>query len=291
MYWLRPECALWDAIAAKNIGPLLKGKKDIIELGIGNGFFTFLTLGGQFLPDFDWFYSVLTSNCLGTGDMFNHDANIPIDKFIKKMPHTRIRVALDHKQALLSQAARLRFIDELIEHDCNDSFPRLTCSTVYSNMLYWLNDPLKTIFNVSAMLPPGGELVTVFPNNDFALNCKSYTSNDPIWKLVNKGRNTHIAWAMDLKDFESEINNQGIFSLASATRYLSPLTLKIWDLGLRPLASPLIKMANLISPESRRSIKKEWCDTIQMFAEALLEEEIKSGSKLGGYNLVRLIKK
>jgi hypothetical protein len=46
MYWLRPECVLWDAIADHHIGKLLAGKDEILEIGIGNGFFSFLMLGG-----------------------------------------------------------------------------------------------------------------------------------------------------------------------------------------------------------------------------------------------------
>ena len=58
--WLRPETALWDAITAKQLAPHLVGKRNILELGIGNGYFSFLLLGGRFKPEFDWYYNVAT---------------------------------------------------------------------------------------------------------------------------------------------------------------------------------------------------------------------------------------
>ena len=59
-YWLRPESGLWDAIAARQIVRDLAGRKNILEVGIGNGFFSFLMLGGRFKPEFDWFYNANT---------------------------------------------------------------------------------------------------------------------------------------------------------------------------------------------------------------------------------------
>ena len=44
MYWLRPESALWDAIAAKYIGEALAGRENILELGLVMGFLVSLCL-------------------------------------------------------------------------------------------------------------------------------------------------------------------------------------------------------------------------------------------------------
>lgn len=291
IYWLRPESGFWDAIAAKHLGAQLAGKKDILEVGIGNGFFSFLMLGGRFKPEFDWFLSTATEGYWQNADIYDHDSGVAIDSFVVKQPHTRIRYGLDHKRNLLNQAARIGFVDEVIQHDCNAPLPSLQCSTAYSNMLYWLADPLTVIDRIGGLLPKGGELVTVFPNSDFYRNCKSYGSKAPLWRLLNRGRADHIMWHMDLPEFEAEIRRRGIFDLSYSTRYLSPLTLGIWDIGLRPLSVPLIKMADALPAGKRAEVKAEWCDTLEQFCGPLLEVEAELGPKQGGYNLVRLTRK
>ena len=225
-------------------------------------------------------------------DIFDHDSEISLDRFVTKAPDIRLSLGLDHKQTLLNQAARLGFVDELLEHDCNQPLPAgKTFQTAYSNMLYWLNDPISAMHNIGRVLEPGGELVTVFPNSDFYKHCLSYVRKNSLWTLLNRGRADHIMWHMDIPEFEQKISAGGVFELKSATRYLSPSTLRIWDVGLRPISVPLIKMANALAPDTRREIKAEWCATFEKFAVPLLMEEIESGATAGGYNLVVLTKK
>ena len=291
-YWLRPESALWDSIAARQLQIALQDSTDIMEVGIGNGFFSFLMFGGRFAPQFDWFYSVNTEGFWSNSDIFDHDKGIALDHFVLKAPDKRLSLALDHKQTLLNQAARLGFVDALRQHDCNLPLPvERTYQTAYSNMLYWLDDPIGAMNNIAQALPTGGELVTVFPNKDFYRYCTSYVDQSALSKLLNRGRASHIMWHMDLPDFAHKIEQDGIFEIKSSTRYLSPTTLKIWDIGLRPLSVPLIKMANALSVEKRQEIKEEWCATLEQFATPLLTEEMEHGATNGGYNLVVLSKR
>lgn len=291
-YWLRPESALWDAIAARQIARELADRKDIMEIGIGNGFFSFLMLGGRFKSEFDWFHSVNTQGFWDHTDIFDFNSDVSITDFIDSNPHTRIRIGVDHKQSLLNQATQLGFVDTLLKHDCNLPIPIETkISTVYSNILYWLADPMSILHQIGEALPSGGEFVAAFPNSDFYKNCSSYTSKDVLSKLINRGRANHIMWHMDLLDFEREIAKRGTFELRTSRRYLSPLILKAWDIGLRPLSIPLIRMANSLSPGTRLEIKQEWCDTIKQFVAPLLENELEYGGSCGGFNLVRLVKR
>jgi SAM-dependent methyltransferase len=266
-YWLRPEAALWDCIAARQLSLVLKGRSNIVEVGIGNGFFSFLLFGGRFAPEFDWFYSVEPQGFWIDADIFNHDSGFPLGDFVRKAPDVRLSLGLDHKQALLNQAARLGFVDELIQHDCNCPLPKKgTYQTAYSNMLYWLNDPIGTMNNIAKVLESGGKLITVFPNSDFYKSCVSYVRKDPLWKLLNRGRASHIMWHMDIPEFERAIRQGGVFELESATRYLAPSTLKTWDIGLRPISVPLLKMVRVLTPETRQEIKSEWCVTVNQSA-------------------------
>ena len=50
--WLRPESALWDALASSVISqiPILSPS---LDLGSGNGSFSFITAGGTFSSKYD----------------------------------------------------------------------------------------------------------------------------------------------------------------------------------------------------------------------------------------------
>lgn len=290
-YWLRPESALWDAAAAQRLAPLLRGKEDIVEIGIGNGNFSFLMLGGAFNRRFDWFLNTSTEGFWNNADIYDCDADVGVEALIDKRPATRIRYGLDHKRNLLNQADRLGFVDELIEHDCNRPLPVSDCAVAYSNILYWLNDPLQTVSAIGNALRRGGELVMVFPNSDFYRHCQSYASHEAIWTSINRGRASHIMWHMDLPEFERAIEDDGLFEIALAEKYLCPAVLRVWDIGLRPLSVPLIKMANALSVEKRLEIKQEWCDTVERFAEPLLAMEMETAARHGGFNLVKLVRR
>lgn len=290
-YWLRPESAIWDAIAAARIGPHLAGKPGLMEVGIGNGFFSFLMLGGAFTPDFDWFRSVGPDGFWSHADIFDHDAGVDIAKSVAAAPHTRIATALDHKATLLSQARRLGFIDRLIEHDANQPLPPdVAGHHAYSNMFYWLQAPIDAMHRVGERLPTGGSLVTVFPMPSFFDTCQSYRDPHPLWRLINRGRANHIRWHMDADTFRREIDARGLFAVESIERYLCPLVLRLWDIGLRPLSVPLIKMANTLSEADRLAIKAEWCDTVEKLAVPVLDEEAAHGARTGGFLLAVLRK-
>lgn len=291
MYWLRPESALWDAIAGRLIGDELLHSDSILELGIGNGFFSFLMLGGKFKPEFDWFYSVNPEGFWKNEDVFDHDAGIDYSKFIDKYPTKRLHIGLDHKPNLLAQVKRLGFVDELVVHDGNQPIALTGFDAIYSNIIYWLKNPLAVVRHFCDLLPSNGRCILVFPNSSFFEHCTSYTNNAPLWKLVNRGRAAHIMWHMDMDEFRSFVEKETDFRVANSCRYLSPLTLKIWDVGVRPLSMVLTKMANKLTPEDRLEIKNEWCETAMLFLNPLLEQELESGADNGGYNFVVLEKK
>jgi hypothetical protein len=52
------------------------------------------------------------------------------------------------------------------------------------------------------------------------------------------------------------------------------LLAKIWDIGLRPLFNPLVKMANNLNEENRNEIKEEWCEIFFDLFEDYLEEYV-----------------
>ena len=80
-----------------------------------------------------------------------------------------------------------------------------------------------------------------------------------------------------------------VTGVADHVAYLSPLTLQAWDIGLRPLSPPLIKMVKLLSESDRAAIKTEWMEVCRPFLAELLTLDAQSSGQ-GGYHFFCLEK-
>jgi hypothetical protein len=79
------------------------------------------------------------------------------------------------------------------------------------------------------------------------------------------------------------------FEVISHSYYLSPLTLRVWDIGLRPLSAVLIGMIGRLSGADRAAVKSEWIDTVRPFLLELYDLDQESKEE-GGYHCVLLEK-
>ncbi|OQA71909.1 MAG: hypothetical protein BWY33_01928 [Candidatus Dependentiae bacterium ADurb.Bin246] len=157
VYWLRPETALWRAIDIETMKDF-EIKSNSLDLGCGDGVLSFIRAGGKFDLAFDDYQSI------GNLDKFYenidvHDIFIEDYKpLIKKEPSYRFEFALDHKENLLNKAKRLNFYNNFITHNANlklpfeDSF----LDTIFSNIVYWLDNPQNSLNEISRVLNKGG---------------------------------------------------------------------------------------------------------------------------------------
>lgn len=289
MTWLRPENVVWDSMASFLISnELLKDNKKILDIGIGNGYFSFMTMGGRFKKEYDWYYNVNTNGFTDNEDIYNTIKINNIKDFIQKPTVKKIELAIDHKDNLLKQVDQLDFVNKTIVHDANKSISFSEIDIVYSNILYWLNDPIKVLQNIDNQLNNGTKVVLVFPNENFYKFARSYNKESKIWTLLNRGRADSIMWNMNIKEFEKQLTNKTNFKIEKFQTYLSQFNLQTWDIGFRPFSSPLIKMANSLSYETRMEVKEEWVETAKPFVYNIMEDEILNGSKNGGFNFVVL---
>ena len=289
MEWLRSEVVVWHSLADKIIGDELKKSKNIMEIAIGNGFFTFMALGGSFDRKFDHYYSVDLNNFNYDKDIYDCPPKINIKDYINNKPKNKLEIAIDHKQNTLDQAKLLDLSAKYLCLDANKDFDFYNVKTIYTNAIYWLQDPISQLKKWYEKLPDKSKIILVFPNNSFYTYCRSFRLESKMWTLLNRGRAKTLMWTMDFLDFEKEINNIG-FRIADFKKYLSKLTLQIDDIGLRPISTHLIKMANSLSPELRFEIKQEWVSTMMIILNDLLENELENGPKEGGFNFVILEK-
>ena len=120
MNWLRPEGVVWDCVASQLFrSELINDSGSILEIGIGNGYTSFMQLGGAFDPSYDWYYNVLLQGFDENADIYDASVIDSVSSFIRKQPEVRIDYAIDHKQNLLDQVSQLNFVNKLSVHDAN----------------------------------------------------------------------------------------------------------------------------------------------------------------------------
>lgn len=292
LVWLRPESALWDAIASR-----LVSKYNLVspslDLGCGNGLFSFVTAGGRFSSAYDVYVNLSTKGFWKNKDIYDAVPVKNLNRYIIKKPEIKFDFGLDHKRNLLNQARRLHYYNNLMLYDANNKLPFADeqLETVFSNIIYWLNDLKKSIKEIYRVLNKDGTALLCIPNTKFLNYCVSYgwaERKSELLRVLNRGRSKNMHWVISYKDFSILARKVG-FRIMDHKYYLSPLTLKVWDIGLRPLSPVLIKMANMLHSKDRAVIKEEWMRTVLKFIEPLYAEEI-STKKEGGFHFFLLKK-
>lgn len=290
MTWIRPENVVWDSVASSLISDELLVQGRLLDIGIGNGYFSFMSLGGKFKKEYDWYYNVDTEGFLNNEDIYNTMKIRNIGDFIDTPALKKISLAIDHKKELLKQVEQINFTEKTLVQDANKPIDFSNIDIVYSNILYWLNDPMKVLQNIDNKLSSGSKVVLVFPNENFYKYARSYNQESKIWKLINRGRANSIMWSMNINEFEKKLNKMTSFKIQKFQTYLSELNLRTWDIGFRPFSSPLIKMVNSLDFTLRQEIKEEWVETARPYVFGILDDELINGPKDGGFNFVVLEK-
>ncbi|MCK4830748.1 methyltransferase type 11, partial [bacterium] len=136
VYWLRPETALWRAIDLMQLSHY-EVTRPMLDLGCGDGIFSFIAMGGEFGPGFDMFRAVKDSREFFKGDdIYDYSTEELIKKDIVTPPRQKIDVGLDWKQNLLKKASELDLYELLVEHDANYPLPFADgqFDTIFSNI-------------------------------------------------------------------------------------------------------------------------------------------------------------
>ena len=182
-------------------------------MGIGNGINSFVTLGGKFYESFDSYSNLNSSSFLKSEDIYNTFKQ-KRQKIIKKYVKERFDLVIDHKQNLLKQAKLLNISKKYIKYDCNNVLElNNKFDLVYSNILYWLNNPFFNLKNFNNILNPNGILLFILPNENFYKYCKSYKSKEKFWKLLNLKRNKHYNFNYKKKDIKYKLNKMNCYKI------------------------------------------------------------------------------
>ena len=79
-----------------------------------------------------------------------------------------------------------------------------------------------------------------------------------------------------MEELKDVIDNQNQLKIIKKEPLYGDIMAYIWDIGLRPLFNPLVKLANNSSTEIRKEVKEEWCNIIfNLFAEFVENYSVK----------------
>jgi len=138
-------------------------------LGCGDGIFSFIRAGGQFGITFDAFQSVTNlDSFFDKVDIFNSfDENLSPD--IVKKSNYQIDYAFDHKENLCKKAKTLGLYRHFKIGNANERLPfeDNMFYSVFSNMVYWLDDPEFIFSELARILKPEDRCCLMLPNKTF----------------------------------------------------------------------------------------------------------------------------
>ncbi len=277
-YWLRPENALWMTLRSEVLS-CCELERPSLDLACGDGLFSFLHYGGTFDPAFDVFTCVAGLDRVGDEhvDMFdcNGDNYRPAIQF---RPAQTIDVGTDLKPNLLEKAGRLDFYGRLVRHDSNNALP-FDCGsfqTVYCNAAYWVENIDRFLAQMRRITRPGGRVILQVKLDSMArYTLASYRPvlGDRFLDLIGRGRLGSWPTLASRTEWERRFAAAGL-DVQLATPFVTRTHAHLWDIGLRPIAPLLVKMANALTPSTRAAIKRDWVDLLTTLLEPLCDPTI-----------------
>ncbi len=277
-YWLRPENALWMALRSEVLShfPL---QHPSVDLSCGDGLFSFLHLGGVLDPVFDVFASLASLDRVHTeqADMFDcvtDDYHPPI----VSPPTDTIDAGTDIKNTMLAKAGKLNLYRRLVEHDNNQPLPfdDGTFQTVYSNATYWISNIDGFLEEVGRISRPGGRIILQVKLDSmrrYTLEKYRCALGDRFLDIIDRGRAASWPTLASRSTWENRFSAASL-SIETATPFVTRTHAHIWDIGLRPIAPLLAKMASGLTPDTRASIKQEWVDVFCELLEPLCAPDV-----------------
>jgi|GEM_PF-394502 len=275
IYWLRPENAFWMTLRSAALSRVDFEPRSI-DVACGDGVFSFVHAGGAFDEAFDVFCAVdhLDRVHSEAADMFDGAAD-RYHPLIARAADWRIDVGTDLKPQLLQKAASLDFYRETIEHDSNapQPFDDHSFATVYSNSAYWMREIDALLHELRRITRAGGRVilhVKLKHLTEYNLEAFRPQLGENFLRIIDRGRKacwpalgTRAQWERRFSDARLDI--------VHATPFVTRTHAQIWDVGLRPIAPLLVRMANELKPQTRAAIKRDWVALFEQLLEPICD--------------------
>lgn len=270
MYWLRPENALWMTLRSEALQSVALLHPSI-DVSCGDGVFSFLHMGGRFDSTFDVFTSVGHLDRVRTqrADMFD-TAGPDYQPKIQARPGDHFDVGVDCKAAMLAKAKALSFYGELVSQDNNRplQFESESFATIYCNAAYWVQKIDEFLAELARVVRTDGRIIVQVKLDSmkrYTLSQFEATLGTKFLDIIDRGRMDCWPSLTDRATWEKRFRDAGL-SVVEATPFVTRMHSYLWDIGLRPIAPQLVRMANALSPGTRAEIKRDW---VELFCELL----------------------
>lgn len=278
VFWLRPETAMWRACDIQAM-KAFEVRSPSLDLGCGDGIFSFIRAGGALSQEFDAFRAIGNlDQFFQKVDVFDHYSG-KICPTVVTDPAYKFDVGFDHKKNLLQKADELGLYREVREGDGNKPlpFPDHSFRSVFSNIVYWLDNPGSSLREIRRVLTSDGQACVLLPDSSLP----RYSFYNTLFKetgdkrfafleLLDRGRlSDNIKHSKSDAEWRSLFDEAGL-RVTNHVRHLSGPIIKIWDVGLRPLFPVLKKMTDKLPADDFTAIKREWIDICHSFAEPLV---------------------
>ncbi len=280
-YWLRPENAFWMTIRSMLLGRV-ELTSPSIDLCCGDGLFTFLHAGGTLSPEFDVFHAVgnLDQVSRQHADMFDvPDAHY--DPQVTRPPLGQVDVGCDLKPNLLAKASTLGLYRSLVQHDSNQPLPfdDQAFATIYCNAIYWLTNIDAALRELHRVLRPDGRIVLQVKLA--TLDNHTLTSTAPqlgpaALDVIGRGRRACWPTVATADGWEERFAAADL-AIVDRAPLATGAHARIWDIGLRPIAPLLVRMANGLTPANRSAIKADWLDLLEPLLAPLATPDLAFG--------------
>lgn len=212
-------------------------------------------------------------------DAYSESYTVPI----RKGADYQIDVGLDHKANLILKAKQTGLYKRFIIADENRRLPfeNESFQTIFSNIIYWLNDPIDVFREVYRILKPGGKCCVMLPNTSYLESSFYYQyylnsgekKEFSFLKLIDRGRiQDNLKIVKTRKEWERIIEGSG-FKIVLCVPHLSKTLIQIWDIGLRPIFLLLKRMVENIESGCLMEIKKDWVDIFEKIGYSIIEND------------------
>lgn len=285
IFWLRPETAMWREIDIQAMKSF-KFESPSLDLGCGDGLFSFIRAAGKFQGSFDAF------QVMGNLESFFENADVfdaggaSVVPHVLKLPEYKIDIGFDHKENLLRKAEPLKLYIELKLGDANATLPFSDgyFESIFSNIIYWLDDPQKALKEIARVLAPEGKVCLMLPNYtlpEFSFYNQYFVKTGleefEFLTKIDRGRfGDNIRQAKSGAEW-GKMFDEANLKKVSHTTHLSKTAIQIWDIGMRPLFPVLLKMVKLIDSENLGTIKEEWVSIFSEFLEPIVRMDTALG--------------
>lgn len=267
IYYLKPFDAINDTLTSYLIFQNTKFKKNYVEIGSGDGMFSYIMHGGKFSLNFDRYIDVDLDN----QDIFDtHKKKININPGFKNL--IRPSLSIDARANHVKKISEIGFSKKVL----NFRLENLHLKKISSNFIFFytahgINNLEKCIKSSAKILKKNGKMVILvydkYVEKHFVCynigKKKFFISN--FFKKLDNGRYREISkYSRSLSDWEKLFKKYNL-KVEKRISGLSGLAWKFYDIQSRPILKILIIFFNFFPKPLRTILKFFWMVSIFPF--------------------------